>query len=699
MAVRQERLSNLIMSDRLSAATTNLAYRKHFESLWIYLKGVNSLSDQQQHLISPIFFCTLFLLCTVLSIAICIAIFRSPFRTPGLLPIVKSTALASALFFTWQAVSIRSYLWKAKDNFWPIVTSLTVLFLPCAAPSSTLVSWALTSAFAVITVCGIFEAITGLKREPGVHLIALLAAPILGVALFLYANTLWYSTVFTPEFSLIGLQHRDTLFHAAIASMISQQGVVSTGLDGLVAVKYHFLSHLWIGLGAKWLEVPTIHAYYLLTQIVALPLVLFWLTTASYDLMRRRDIAVDAASVVLLPVTLLLIVGISESEIRFIISESYQFGLALFLLGLPALTQLATGRGSGSTILVAVILGLLLVLCKSSIGTIWFCGLVYITMRVNNFSLPSIGLSAIILTVCLLALNFFVASVTSAGGYLELFTYVRDYPLWAYVAIGVMVFFALVGSLIYKRSAPSERTAIELFFALALASFVPAMIIHAPGGSAGYFLDVIIWVAIVFIAYNLESFWWAPRLISPGLLIAIILGSWAVAPGKLRAWENFEMRVASLAGAETQQIERSGGSLFLAWATLRAAAERIPETYGAQAARLLKERVGYGTRTLVFIPPSNEAFWHLSSDCVAQSFFVPALVALPMIKGLPPHCPSTVRANYGYEYYQNQDAVSTEVTDKELCERALGRGFANVFVFLSIDQNRTLDCISTQRSD
>lgn len=41
----------------------------------------------------------------------------------------------------------------------------------------------------------------------------------------------------------LGLLHRDTVFHAAIAAMIKNYGVTSTGLHGLVPTPYHSLSH------------------------------------------------------------------------------------------------------------------------------------------------------------------------------------------------------------------------------------------------------------------------------------------------------------------------------------------------------------------------------------------------------------------------------------------------------------------------
>jgi hypothetical protein len=60
-------------------------------------------------------------------------------------------------------------------------------------------------------------------------------------------NSKGYATVLTTELALAGTQHLDTLFHASIANMLVKHGALSTGLDGLAPIKYHVLSHIWLG--------------------------------------------------------------------------------------------------------------------------------------------------------------------------------------------------------------------------------------------------------------------------------------------------------------------------------------------------------------------------------------------------------------------------------------------------------------------
>jgi hypothetical protein len=73
-------------------------------------------------------------------------------------------------------------------------------------------------------------------------------APILLMALTGTAVVLGFSGAYT-SFDMIrrlqsGLVHQDTLYHASIAAMVKNYGVVSTGLNGLVETPYHALSHI-----------------------------------------------------------------------------------------------------------------------------------------------------------------------------------------------------------------------------------------------------------------------------------------------------------------------------------------------------------------------------------------------------------------------------------------------------------------------
>lgn len=69
--------------------------------------------------------------------------------------------------------------------------------------------------------------------------------------------------------------HQDTLFHASIAAMIKNYGVVSTGLHGLVETPYHVLSHYFLAGISSLSGVGVLEVYGLGPQLFFIPLLLF----------------------------------------------------------------------------------------------------------------------------------------------------------------------------------------------------------------------------------------------------------------------------------------------------------------------------------------------------------------------------------------------------------------------------------------
>jgi hypothetical protein len=101
-----------------------------------------------------------------------------------------------------------------------------------------------------------------------------------------------------------------------------------------------------------------------------------------------------------------------------------------------------------------------------------------------------------------------------------------------------------------------------------------------------------------------------------------------------------------------------------------------------------------GRNDLIFVPSENEPFWDMTpGQCSAASFFIPAMVGVPMLMGLPP-AGACVLEWYGFENYRSS-ARSRPATENELCDRALHMGFQRVIVLHSIgssQQGSALNC-------
>jgi hypothetical protein len=137
-------------------------------------------------------------------------------------------------------------------------------------------------------------------------ILATVCGCVAGFGYSILINSLEYATVLTPERALVDTQNQDTLFHASIANMLVNYSTMSTGVDGFAPIQYHILSHVWLGCLSSWLGVTMLEDYYIGTQIIGIPMLLFGLSMATYLLRRSAEPISNAALFTLLLLLLLL---------------------------------------------------------------------------------------------------------------------------------------------------------------------------------------------------------------------------------------------------------------------------------------------------------------------------------------------------------------------------------------------------------
>ena len=163
------------------------------------------------------------------------------------------------------------------------------------------------------------------------------------------------------------------------------------GLDGLIPIKYHVLSHIWLGCLGLWLGVSTLDAYYIGAQIIAIPLLLFSLALATHLLRSPETGSADGALVTLVPLLLLFIVDL-WGWTSYLVSESYFLAMILFLLSLPLLAEIAADQfrlRASLQVAALVIVGILMLVSKVSVGVIfwgasWFFALATARLDVSQ---------------------------------------------------------------------------------------------------------------------------------------------------------------------------------------------------------------------------------------------------------------------------------------------------------------------------
>ncbi|MCW5206913.1 hypothetical protein VU08_08330, partial [Desulfobulbus sp. F5] len=179
-----------------------------------------------------------------------------------------------------------------------------------------------------------------------------------------------------------GEVHQDTLYHASIAAMIKNYGVVSTGLHGLVETPYHTLSHVLMACISLLLGASVIEVYGVANPVLFAPLLIFSVTAccAMLDRSQRLSLPVAWGAVVLLLAVMPVLFGWWMVLQRpFFISESYVLSLGLFTLGLPLLHK---RHLLWSDLLLTFLLSAMISNAKASTGLffvgLWFTRLIVV---------------------------------------------------------------------------------------------------------------------------------------------------------------------------------------------------------------------------------------------------------------------------------------------------------------------------------
>ena len=189
-----------------------------------------------------------------------------------------------------------------------------------------------------------------------------------------------------------GDYHMDLAFHASIAAMLKNYGVVSTGLHGLVETPYHVFSHALMAGISILSGAPVIVVYGVAHWALFVPLLFFGLVYLAVTLGDLGAAAVSSAWVwvclalfalaqLVAPLSMrfaasedsasIFSVGSLHAGLFFLGSESYVLSLGLFLLGACYLLKAILGPRD---VPVIALLAAALACAKASTG-LFFVGL------------------------------------------------------------------------------------------------------------------------------------------------------------------------------------------------------------------------------------------------------------------------------------------------------------------------------------
>jgi len=641
--------------------------------------------------------------------ALC-AIVRSPLGSPHWFVIVKAFLLLAALVSCVVVLARGNGPQQRASHGSMVLAIIAVMFMPCLALVNHTIADILVYPILLAAIAAGALRAVALARPR--LMLAVICGCGAGIGYFFVVNSRGYATVLTPEQTLTGLQHLDTLFHATIANMLVQSGHPSTGLDGFLPIKYHVLSHIWIGGMGRWLGVATLDSYYLVAQIIAIPLLLFSLITAGALLRRQGRGLADCALVTLVPLLLLMVADV-WGWTSYLVSESYFVSLLLFLFAMPLLGELADQDAPlRLPVFALVIAGTPVLFAKISVGVIFWGATGFLLWRRLGLTVPNLIMLAVPIGL-LVGLASMISS-PDAGTYvrtLRPLSFVREYPQGALPNI-VANFVLLYGAgRFWLSGSLAERRLAEWFALVAIGSLVPALLLDIAGGSAFYFANVGTFACIVFLtAYHAPTIerrkpWLARPSVVLALLVLVGLATNEKRSSPVRLalqFEELRARAHSLAG----RGEVSPLSTVPAITALLAPGGRLRQEIAADVSRgpgarsieiLRSLGAGQMRKVAVFVSPDNRPFWTNFVDCRGDPLFVPAVLGVPMLKGLNPPEFKCARDLYYTTSLYREDAFSAVTSDDQLCARASGLGLDEVLILAGPDEGRRLSCAVPKR--
>jgi hypothetical protein len=546
----------------------------------------------------------------------------------------------------------------------------------------------------------------------GGRLVALAAAGLLGLWATAAAWGQGYVHPLLPERVLLGRGHIDSLYHPALANMFHTYGHPSTGLDGVPLVPYHVGSHLWFAQLGELVGLPLFTFYNQAVGLLVVPLFFFAILTLAVSARARYGegsgwhpftvrfwVAFGLGLVGFLPRAMAQATSIGWSPLA---SESYTMAVAIALLaGAAVVDRWPREPGGQPPAWAAFLLLVPVVVCglvKVSVGYLVLGAGGYVALRTGQWRRPAI-VAALVTGAALY--YFVIMRAAGTSGHLEVmpFHFLRSYVarewwpyyallayawVWVYVARRVQaVGVTSVGEL-GRALLDGRLLDVEVVLAIAAAGALPGLVLAIPGGSAFYFSNVQVWLALALVLSvpGRGQGLLGARPAALGGLAIVALAVWAGAGDAWRFVRDFR---AETRRAATEIVATVG----------RTPAERAAGLAGVldRLARLPRQT---RRESAVFVPQTNGAYWGLrpEGNPLSTPLLVPALTGMAMIDGLsddPAVVAATRKWDYGFSEYRPR--TGPQATDPaSLCRRAQAMGARTVFVIPDATRVDELRC-------
>jgi len=590
-----------------------------------------------------------------------------------------------------------------------------------------------TVACIVLALAGVAAFLWNLVRAvAGFGVLRVAALLVLGAFLGVYAESMYWREnsahdVLFPEAVVTGRIYTDVIEQAAVVNMISTFKVASTGLDGLLPLKYHNGS-LWIAEATG--SLCGFHAVEFIAFGYGLLLIPLYVTSFWICGQHLRSLAQRSGRFFTATFTIgcvIVFVGVfpfknDPMQLDFnetiINSDSFLLAVALSLLVIGVVVQFCETvglPGSSMSLINAagVAIGIPAVLCligfvKISQMYLLLAVAVYLWWRVRELQAWPFALGSTLSGILLAFLLYSEVGANKTS--LAPFSFDRIHPEWVpyffflyflWVWLFLVVWARRSGVVTlsdFARQVRSRNTLpVEIVFVIALAGVAPYLLLNFYSPAWKFFTEFQGIVAGLLLVASLGEVDIAslPRrikdgslelssLLGLGLMVALAghVGMTTFGSVHRLLERNGEDRAVLAGSAVTEwrpalrQIGSGRTVISPGWAVRM----QVLDCLSAIGARPAEQR-----RSIVlYIPKTNRSYWDMRQlGDGATPFIAPALAGVPMVEGLPEYDDiGWAAVGWGYPQYHLPTAPepATEKLDQAI-EKARGGGFRELLVF------------------
>ncbi len=653
-----------------------------------------------------------------------ILVLRSGYASP-VAELVRLTGISLLLVNVSAFGSRKQWVFSAPAMpFWALAGVTVIgLYLPSGR----------TLACIVLALAGVAAFLWNLVRViAGFGVLRVAALLALGALLGIYAEGMYWRQntahdILFPEAMVTGRIYTDVIEQAAVVNMISTFKVASTGLDGLLPLKYHNGS-LWIAEALRSLcgfHAVEFVAFGYGLLLIPLYVLSFWIC-AQYlrSFMQRSGRFFTATFAVACVVVFIGVFPFKDDPMHLnfnetiLNSDSFLLAITLSLLLIGAAVHFCEKVGlsdfSASRLnAVAVALGIPAVLCligsvKISQMYLLVAVAVYLWWRVRELRAWPFALGTALSVVALAFLMYSEVGANKAS--LAFFSFDRIHPEWVpyffflyflWVWLFVIVWARRNGVVTLSDLARQVRSRntlpVEIAFVTALAGIAPYLLLNFYSPAWKFFTEfqgIVAGLLLVAFLQELDIASLLNRtkdgslplssLLGLGLMLAVTahLGMTTFGTVHRMLARNGEDRAVLAGGAETEwrpalrQIRTGQAVISPAWAV---------RTQVLDCLRAIGDRSAEERRNLaLYIPKTNRSYWDMRQVGAGSTpFIAPALAGVPMVEGLPEYDDiGWAAVGWGYPQYNLPTAPEppTEILD-EAIEKARGGGFHELLVF------------------